>query len=308
MSRRTAGRGRGFTTPQVEHLLSLVEQILSLGSAQWDDVHYAYNRNLPAEKPQRDSESLRRKFYALKNAKKPTGDPSCPPEIRRAKHVFREIEDKCSVLQLDDDEQETISSEPLATETQNLASDSCLAAAISGGGSMNPYFGIDAGEIGGNVEETFDEQEDGASAGSDASLSEPTAKPKSSTGQDLKASARTGKTPVELAQMSKTLKRQRDENVTMSHTAKTRLKIDGMLQQLTQPNTELPQMLFAMEERAHQRELQYRQEKEAREEKREAERLRAQEAREIRETERAERESQRHEMLMTMLAAVIGKK
>ncbi|KAF4046025.1 hypothetical protein GN244_ATG01528 [Phytophthora infestans] len=138
---------------------------------------------------------------------------------------------------------------------------------------MNPYFGIDAGEIGGNVEETFDEQEDGASAGSDASLSEPTAKPKSSTGQ-----------------------------------AKTRLKIDGMLQQLTQPNTELPQMLFAMEERAHQRELQYRQEKEAREEKREVERLRAQEAREIRETERAERESQRHEMLMTMLAAVIGKK
>lgn len=292
----------------IADLLSLVEQILSLGSAQWDDVHYAYNRNLPAEWPQRDSESLRRKFYALKNAKKPTGDPSCPPEIRRAKHVFREIEDKCSVLQLDDDEQETISSEPLATETQNLASDSCLAAAISGGGSMNPYFGIDAGEIGGNVEETFDEQEDGASAGSDASLSEPTAKPKSSTGQDLKASARTGKTPVELAQMSKTLKRQRDENVTMSHTAKTRLKIDGMLQQLTQPNTELPQMLFAMEERAHQRELQYRQEKEAREEKREAERLRAQEAREIRETERAERESQRHEMLMTMLAAVIGKK
>ncbi|KAI9990531.1 hypothetical protein PInf_018085 [Phytophthora infestans] len=304
MSRRTAGRGRGFTTPQVERLLSLVEQILPLGSAQWDDVHYAYNRNLPAEWPQRDSDSLRRKFYALKNAKKPTGDPSCPPEIRRAKHVFREIEGKCSVLQLDDDEQETISSEPLATETQNLASDSCLTAAISGGGSMNPYFGIDAGEIGGNVEETFDEQEDGASAGSDASLSEPTAKPKS----NLKASARTGKTPVELAQMSKTLKRQRDENVTMSHTAKTRLKIDGMLQQLTQPNTELPQMLFAMEERAHQRELQYRQEKEALEEKREAERLRAQEAREIREIERAERESQRHEMLMTMLAAVIGKK
>lgn len=111
------------------------------------------------------------------------GDPWCPPEIRRAKHVFREIEGKCSVLQLDNDEQETISSEPLATETHNLASDSCLTAAISGGGSMNPYFGIDAGEIGGNVEETFDEQEDGASAGSDASLSEPTAKPKSSTGQ-----------------------------------------------------------------------------------------------------------------------------
>lgn len=86
-------RPRGFTTPQVDRTLSLsecccmvnaetyillcltgllafVEQFLPLGSTQWDELQYAYNRNLPAEWPQRDVESLRRKFFALKNARK----------------------------------------------------------------------------------------------------------------------------------------------------------------------------------------------------------------------------------------------
>ncbi|KAF4042740.1 hypothetical protein GN244_ATG05046 [Phytophthora infestans] len=78
-----------------------------------------------------------------------------------------------------------------------------------------------------------------------------------------------------------------------------------MLQQLAQPNMELPQLLVVIEERAQQRKLQYRKEKETREEKREAERIRVQETRELCENERAERESQRHVMLMTMLAAAI---
>ncbi|KAI9988909.1 hypothetical protein PInf_022595 [Phytophthora infestans] len=256
-------------------LLSLVKQFLPLGSAQWDDVHYAYNRNLPAEWPQCDSESLRRKFYALKNAKKPAGERSIvSPEIRRAKHAFREIEDKCSVVQLDADEQETISLEPLITERQDLPSATCQASANSAGGSLNPNFGIDGGVTGGDSYEAFgdttDQQEDGASAGS-------------------------GVTPTT---------RERDFVTRRKDTP----EIDDLLQQLAQPNMKLPKLLFVMEERAHQRELQYRQEKEAREEKREAERLRAQEARELRESERAERESQCHKMLMTMLAAAIGKK
>lgn len=89
----------------------------------------------------------------------------------------------------------------------------------------------------------------------------------------LKASSRTGKTQEELAQLSKLLKRQSDDNPTMSQTAKTRVKIDSLLEEMAQPSMELPQLLPVMEVRAHQRELQYRQEKEARVEKREADRL-----------------------------------
>ncbi|KAE9028472.1 hypothetical protein PR003_g17185 [Phytophthora rubi] len=104
MTRRPAtGRGRGFTTPQVDRRLAFVEQFLPLGAAQWDEVQYAFNRNFPAEWPQRDAESLRRKFFALKNTRKPTGDATCPPEVRRAKAIYRDIEGKCSVVELEDE-------------------------------------------------------------------------------------------------------------------------------------------------------------------------------------------------------------
>ncbi|EGZ05946.1 hypothetical protein PHYSODRAFT_307619 [Phytophthora sojae] len=119
----------------------------------------------------------------------------------------------------------------------------------------------------------------------------------------LKAPSFTGKTPEELAQLRKLLKRQRDDNPAMSQTARTRMKIDSVLETRTQPSLELPQLLLVMEKRAHQRELQYRQEKEAREAQREADRLRVQEERGRLNNERVERDVQRHEMLMTMLAA-----
>lgn len=34
---------------------------------------------------------LRTKFDNLAKTKKPTGDPSCPPNVRRAKHIARDI-------------------------------------------------------------------------------------------------------------------------------------------------------------------------------------------------------------------------
>lgn len=67
-------------------------------------------------------------------------------------------------------------------------------------------------------------------------------------------------------------------------------------------------MLLMMEERAHQRELRYRQEKDEREEKREVERRRIRDHKAQRELERSEREVQLHEVLMTMLGSALSKK
>lgn len=39
-------------------------------------------------------DALRNKFKALKNVKKPTGDPAWPPEVVRAKRNRRAIEKK----------------------------------------------------------------------------------------------------------------------------------------------------------------------------------------------------------------------
>ena len=37
----------------------------------------------------RDVESLKQKFRKLANSTKPSGDPDCPPAIRRAKYIAR---------------------------------------------------------------------------------------------------------------------------------------------------------------------------------------------------------------------------
>ncbi|KAI9916269.1 hypothetical protein PsorP6_016768 [Peronosclerospora sorghi] len=69
----------------------------------WKYVAYDYNRNLPSGHESRDVEALRRNFTAMKNCKKPTGDPRIRPEVRRAKRIFREIESEMSVVELEDD-------------------------------------------------------------------------------------------------------------------------------------------------------------------------------------------------------------
>lgn len=49
---------------------------------------------------QRDSESLKSKFDRPHATKKPTGDPSCPPHVCRAKHILRDILDRAAAADL----------------------------------------------------------------------------------------------------------------------------------------------------------------------------------------------------------------
>ncbi|GMF21921.1 unnamed protein product [Phytophthora lilii] len=98
----TMARGRGWTTPETLYMLGLVEQLLPFGSNQWNAVQLEYNTNLPNGFSARDTDSIKRKFNALKNTRKPTGDPTCPADVAQAKRVFRLIEARCGVLVLDD--------------------------------------------------------------------------------------------------------------------------------------------------------------------------------------------------------------
>ena len=52
--------------------------------------------------PEREKDSIRNKFKALKNEKKPTGDPTIPVSVKRAKQIQRRIEDRISVETADD--------------------------------------------------------------------------------------------------------------------------------------------------------------------------------------------------------------
>jgi hypothetical protein len=61
-----------------------------------------YNESKHVLAPERDYDAIKNKWKALKNIKKPTGDPTCPPLVVRAKRLNKEIEDGVGVLNLDD--------------------------------------------------------------------------------------------------------------------------------------------------------------------------------------------------------------
>jgi hypothetical protein len=70
----------------------------------WETVSEKYNNRKDERAPWRDIDSIRNKFKNLKNATKPTGDPTCPPNVIRAKRLAKEIEDGECVFQLDSSE------------------------------------------------------------------------------------------------------------------------------------------------------------------------------------------------------------
>ena len=53
--------------------------------------------------PGRTLDSIRRKFNSLANHKKPTGDPNCPPAVRRAKRIFALIRERMDISEGEDD-------------------------------------------------------------------------------------------------------------------------------------------------------------------------------------------------------------
>ena len=88
-------RGRGFTQAELDGLLDIIEDLLPIGPNDWDRLaerHCTYYPGLG-----RSRESLKRKFALLYNHKKPTGDPTCPATVRRAKRVWERIKEEMDV-------------------------------------------------------------------------------------------------------------------------------------------------------------------------------------------------------------------
>jgi hypothetical protein len=76
-------QGAGFSHKEVVSLLDVLEEVLPLGQGEWDTVERQHNGMYPDAGRTRDA--LKRKFAKLYPKKIPTGDPNCPPEVRRAR-------------------------------------------------------------------------------------------------------------------------------------------------------------------------------------------------------------------------------
>jgi hypothetical protein len=93
-------RGLGFTKEELKNFLDLMEEVVPIGPQQWDTVANRHLQLYPDHG--RDITSLRTKFNRLVSATPPTGDPACPEEVRRAKRIFKMIEEKADASQLID--------------------------------------------------------------------------------------------------------------------------------------------------------------------------------------------------------------
>lgn len=82
-----------FTREQVYALLEIIVEVKPIGAEMWRNVAHRYAA-LAVRKgwAERDADSLKAKYMQLLRNKKPTGDPTCPTPVKRAKRIAREIE------------------------------------------------------------------------------------------------------------------------------------------------------------------------------------------------------------------------
>ncbi|KAJ2998103.1 hypothetical protein HDV02_004780 [Globomyces sp. JEL0801] len=104
LSNSKNGSNANYKEADTDRLLLMVARVLPTGSNEWEQVGVQYSINRPNNITARDPDSLGITYLSLKgmsNHKKPTGDPTCPPLIRKAKQIQKDINTK--VAQLTDD-------------------------------------------------------------------------------------------------------------------------------------------------------------------------------------------------------------
>ena len=88
-------RSSNFSDRELHSMLDTIELIIPIGSGEWDRVEVAHS--VEFEDKARTADSLKRKFRELYLRKGPTGDPTMPETVRRAKEINKKIREKSLV-------------------------------------------------------------------------------------------------------------------------------------------------------------------------------------------------------------------
>ena len=84
-----------YSQEETTAFLNLIEKHLPIGSEEWEVVASEHKENFPVQN--RTDDSLKRKFASFYRSKVPTGDPNCPPHVRRAKHLRYQIKERSEI-------------------------------------------------------------------------------------------------------------------------------------------------------------------------------------------------------------------
>ena len=93
-------RGNGFSTGETESLLELLHDHLPLAKDEWEKVARLHELRYPRQK--RNADSIRRKFSALCRTVPPTGDPTIPGDVLKAKAIRKEMTERADIGDSDD--------------------------------------------------------------------------------------------------------------------------------------------------------------------------------------------------------------
>ncbi|KAE9255200.1 hypothetical protein PF002_g2464 [Phytophthora fragariae] len=86
-----------YSMPEIMHMLTIVKKVMPQGKDMWDAVAARYDATKYGHWPEREMESLRRKFKALYGLHKPTGCADMPAHVALAKDVKKLIDEASSV-------------------------------------------------------------------------------------------------------------------------------------------------------------------------------------------------------------------
>ena len=92
-AKNLGGSGSRFSREEKTILLDLIEDVMPFSNSEWQKVGLAYNEKVDEER-EREWLNLRKLFRTLWNHSVPTGDPKCPPDVKRAKRLYWSIKAK----------------------------------------------------------------------------------------------------------------------------------------------------------------------------------------------------------------------
>ncbi|KAJ6563294.1 hypothetical protein DFH09DRAFT_1082355 [Mycena vulgaris] len=100
------GRPQGsvnFSKADTKKLLDLTERELPLGQKGWEVIKKGYSKWARAnDRPLRPGKSLENKYKQMLRTKKPTGNATCPPDIKRAHRIEDQINQRAGTRELND--------------------------------------------------------------------------------------------------------------------------------------------------------------------------------------------------------------
>ena len=128
----------GFRQDEVMVMLNVINGIKPLGANQWEEVGFSMRKKASTEGwPPREAGAYQQKYTRLKMTKKPTGDPTCPPDVKQAKRIARSIDAKMYAIMYDggDGEEEEQEYPDATTATPNTTANSASSSSSSSSSS-----------------------------------------------------------------------------------------------------------------------------------------------------------------------------